>query len=193
MSLLLSFLFHLQRSFGLHGARLCICRIYVLASTSLWEWYKKKKTYLQRECPQGWDGHQGSHEERNHVVYGSQSHTCAGATQAVSCPLLHAKTQMSQKRKGEETKREEGSVEEIFKSTLKGILLPASVKEWANRNMSSTPIPSARKGSTWDGKRISGGQKGQNEHLKKVDIKFWALNQRNYPPHILLRSHCPLN
>lgn len=43
--------------------------------------------------------------------------------------MQNAKTRISQERKREETERKEGSVEEIFKSTLKGILLPASVKE----------------------------------------------------------------
>lgn len=46
------------------------------------------KTYLQRESSQSGNGHESSHKKCDHVVNGRQSHAGAGATQAVSCPLL---------------------------------------------------------------------------------------------------------
>lgn len=56
------------------------------------------QTYLQRENSQGRNGYNGGHEERSHVVNGCQSNAGAGATQAVSHPLLENQTQTSLRR-----------------------------------------------------------------------------------------------
>lgn len=104
------------------------------------------KPYLQGEHSQGRNGYEGGHEERGHVVNGCQSNAGAAAAQAVSRPLLQNQTQIS--LRGERDEIEGGGDERRLKDTLKGTSLPPSVKEWANRNMSSTPIPNARKGNT---------------------------------------------
>lgn len=87
------------------------------------------KTYLQRESSQGRNGYESSHEECNHVVDGRQSHTGTGATQTVSRPLLKNENKHPEMRGGEERRRGEGEEERSCKGTLKGMLLPASVKE----------------------------------------------------------------
>lgn len=58
------------------------------------------QTYLQRENSQGRNGYNGGHEEGSHVVDRCQSDAVAGATQAVSHPLLSNQTQISLRKGG---------------------------------------------------------------------------------------------
>lgn len=88
----------------------------------------------------------------------SEPHWCrCDADSLLSAPLQKQKTKTedtNQKRAKKRTGQGKRG-DEAFKGTLKGMLLSVSVKEWANKNISSTPIPSARKGSTWNRKNIS--------------------------------------
>lgn len=58
--------------------QLCACCVCVNARGG--EGVCECKAYLQRESSQGRNGHQGSHEEGDHVVDGGQSDAGACAT-----------------------------------------------------------------------------------------------------------------